>query len=70
MFALNATSPGTDPSRKEPTAPSTRYLDPAPREDLRSMLAGEVFGVRVPVALAAAFLIALAMVVLVWIVVA
>jgi hypothetical protein len=31
------------------------------------MFAGEVFGVRVPVALAAALLIAVAMVVLVWI---
>ncbi|NUP10317.1 MAG: serine/threonine protein kinase [Polyangiaceae bacterium] len=57
-------SSGTD-ARKEPTAPS-RYLSGGAPND---MFAGEVFGVRVPFALAAALLIAVAMVVLVWIIV-
>ena len=58
-------------SRKEPTAPSTRYVEPPPfgGGEIRKMLSGEVFGAPVPVALAVAFLIALAMVVLVYIVV-
>jgi hypothetical protein len=54
--------------RKEATAPSTRYLEPRGGE-LSKMMSGEVFGAPVPVALLVAFLIALAMVVLVYIVV-
>jgi hypothetical protein len=56
-------------SRKEATAPSTRYVEPKQGGELAKMLSGEVFGAPVPVALAVAFLIALAMVVLVYIVV-
>ncbi len=56
-------------SRKEPTAPSTRYVEPKQAGETSKMMSGEVFGVPVPVALAVAFLIALAMVVLVYIVV-
>ena len=64
--------------RREPTAPSMRYMaashaqqqqQHAPPPQRPPLLSGEVFGVRVPIALGAAFLIALAMVVLVWFIV-
>ncbi|MBK8941759.1 MAG: serine/threonine protein kinase [Polyangiaceae bacterium] len=56
----------SDP-RREPTVPSRAFVGELPRSE--EFFAGEVFGVRVPVALAAALLIAVAMVVLVWIIV-
>ncbi len=55
-----------DTSAPLATSPSSAT---SPTATDQGMFAGEVFGVRVPIALAAAFLIAVAMVVLVWVIV-
>ena len=56
-------APLPDP-RREPTVPGVRFNVPRPPENT-SLFSGEVFGVPVWVALAVAFLIALAVVIMV-----
>lgn len=60
----------TPDSRREATVPSRQLvINPHTFSDKQGLLAGEILGVRVPIALAVAAVLALAMVVLVWFIV-
>lgn len=60
----------TADSRREATVPSRQLvINPHTFSDKQGLLAGEILGVRVPIALAVAAALALAMVVLVWFIV-